>query len=280
MSSILQVLGSPILSEHHNGCYFYPALHGLFLNSMALSTEISRQPSECPTLSSEIVFSPDRYMLTSGPRLTEEPWLCRKYSLSVLIENSVTQGLFCFSQADDLWGKAIITLSQEDRIELNVDRVEKLDVLDDLLSAALEKLSLCKAKQWKYKKGHREINIRDQLEKIIVWVNKFKEVGDIAMQYDPSHAALPWAGVRFLLQTTINDSQIFGAMVDGVECVSELITRYAILEKIYLKRDYTALAKDQLSQSIIKLYAGMLRYLSKAKQYFYQNAAGSLSEDW
>lgn len=34
----------------------------------------------------------------------------------------------------------------------------------------------------------------------MVWVNKFKEVVDVAIQYDPVHAALPWAAVRFLLQ--------------------------------------------------------------------------------
>lgn len=44
------------------------------------------------------------------------------------------------------------------------------------------------------------IILRDLLEKVMVWVNKFKEVVDVAIQYDPVHAALPWAAVRFLLQ--------------------------------------------------------------------------------
>ena len=34
----------------------------------------------------------------------------------------------------------------------------------------------------------------------LVWIGRFKEIGDIAIQYVPVHAALPWAGVRFLLQ--------------------------------------------------------------------------------
>lgn len=33
-------------------------------------------------------------------------------------------------------------------------------------------------------------------------VNKFKEIGDVAVQYDPSHAALPWVGVRMVLQVS------------------------------------------------------------------------------
>ena len=32
--------------------------------------------------------------------------------------------------------------------------------------------------------------------------NKFKELGDIAVQYDTGHASLPWAGIRFILQVT------------------------------------------------------------------------------
>jgi len=40
----------------------------------------------------------------------------------------------------------------------------------------------------------------DLFSKIVKWIDIFKQVGDAAVQYDPVHAALPWAGVRFLLQ--------------------------------------------------------------------------------
>ena len=36
--------------------------------------------------------------------------------------------------------------------------------------------------------------------KILRWVDKFKAIADITAQYDPVHAALPWAGFRLLLQ--------------------------------------------------------------------------------
>jgi predicted nicotinamide N-methyase len=36
--------------------------------------------------------------------------------------------------------------------------------------------------------------------KIIAWLDKFKQVGNMVVQYDPHHFALPWAGVRFLLE--------------------------------------------------------------------------------
>ena len=43
--------------------------------------------------------------------------------------------------------------------------------------------------------------------KVIRWINLFKQVGDAAVQYDPVHASLPCAGVRFLLQ--VCDFQIY-----------------------------------------------------------------------
>jgi ankyrin repeat domain-containing protein 50 len=58
----------------------------------------------------------------------------------------------------------------------------------------------CEEKRWKFNINGRQIILRDVAEKVIVWINKFKEIGDVAVNFDPIHAALPWAGVRFLLQ--------------------------------------------------------------------------------
>jgi hypothetical protein len=58
-------------------------------------------------------------------------------------------------------------------------------------------------RRWKFKKSNGEdVILRDVLEKMAKWVNKFKELGDIVAQTDPVYAALPWAGVRFLLQVS------------------------------------------------------------------------------
>jgi hypothetical protein len=102
--------------------------------------------------------------------------------------------------ADSLWEKAVEALDDEDKRYVDFNQEGKLAILKDVLNAAEEKKRTCLEKRWKYKKGDKEIIIRDQLEKVVEWVNKFKEIGDNAVQYDPAHAALPWAGVRFFLQ--------------------------------------------------------------------------------
>ena len=72
---------------------------------------------------------------------------------------------------------------------------------------------------------------------------------------------------------TVNDSQTFGAMAEGVELVSNLITRYTIVERLYLQKPSSA--KDQLTQAILRLYSAVLIYLSKAKSYYQRNTFGA-----
>jgi hypothetical protein len=101
---------------------------------------------------------------------------------------------------DSLWERAVEALNDKDKLDVDFARADKLAILEDVLKAVDEKKQACLKGRWKYKKDNKEIIIRDQLEKVVEWVNSFKEAGDNAMQYDPGHAALPWAGVRFFLQ--------------------------------------------------------------------------------
>ncbi|KAL9607381.1 MAG: hypothetical protein Q9167_007699, partial [Letrouitia subvulpina] len=127
--------------------------------------------------------------------------------------------------------------------------------------------ALCMEKRWKFRRKNGDIVIvRDVYEKIIKWVSKFKEVGDVAVQYDPGHASIPWAAVRFFLQLSINGVQIFGAMTEGMELVANHITRSALCEQLYLQGE--SVAKAQLEVALVKLYAAILKYLAKARKYY------------
>lgn len=76
----------------------------------------------------------------------------------------------------------------------------QLDVLRTLLDEAERKSKLCLQKRWRLRlKNGKTIILRDVVDKIIIWVNEFKAIGDIAVQYDTGAASLPWTGVRFLL---------------------------------------------------------------------------------
>ena len=100
------------------------------------------------------------------------------------------------------WQTAFEQLSQKDRTELGVaDSTKRLN-LPSILATINEKKEQCEKKQWVLyvKKTGDKVKLREILSNIAESIDKFKEVGDVAVQYDPAHAALPWAAVRFILQ--------------------------------------------------------------------------------
>jgi len=102
---------------------------------------------------------------------------------------------------ESLWDKAVQKLDDKDLQHIDLRRPGRLAVLEDLLNDVAKKKQICEEKQWKYTKCNGEaVVIRDKLNEVVKWINRFREVGDAAVQYDPTHAALPWAGVRLLLQ--------------------------------------------------------------------------------
>jgi hypothetical protein len=68
------------------------------------------------------------------------------------------------------------------------------------------------------------------------------------------------------VQAGFNDVNVFGHVAENVESISGLITRYTIIEMLYLREDSEA--TQQLRESITTLYAAILLYLAKAKAYF------------
>lgn len=76
---------------------------------------------------------------------------------------------------------------------LNVASPDKLLVLDQVLEQTRGARDICLQKQW----GSRGV-----ADKLVGWVEKFISIGDVVVSFNPVHAALPWAGVRFLLQVS------------------------------------------------------------------------------
>lgn len=108
------------------------------------------------------------------------------------------------SYPDSVWAKALLGLSEEDRKALNFGSLDdKLDIINNVVEAVAIKRKLCIDKQWKFTYKGEKIILRDVADKLLAWVEKFKLFGDIIVQYDPVHAALPWAGFRFLLQVGV-----------------------------------------------------------------------------
>ncbi|EXK25828.1 hypothetical protein FOMG_17528 [Fusarium oxysporum f. sp. melonis 26406] len=101
--------------------------------------------------------------------------------------------------ADDLWATAMNRLDKNLRTKIDFNH-EKIETISVVLQLTENAQTECNAKAWRLRrKNSITVSVRDVLAKVIKWVNRFKEIGDIAVQYNPGYAALPWAGIRFLL---------------------------------------------------------------------------------
>ncbi|KAF3934023.1 hypothetical protein ABW19_dt0201138 [Dactylella cylindrospora] len=163
-----------------------------------------------------------------------------------------------------LWAEAADKLSQEEREQLDKYNSDKL--VDEVLQDTETAKETAKQKAWKIKWGDNSIIVRDLAEKALAWIKKFKEVGDVAVQYDPGHASLPWAGVRFLLQMAISDFENQAAVLVGIEKITFKIGRYTAYEKLYLGLGLEH--EGNLRERMITCYCCVLRFLIKAKTFF------------
>ncbi|KAH6680268.1 hypothetical protein B0J14DRAFT_648647 [Halenospora varia] len=179
-------------------------------------------------------------------------------------------------RADDLWQEALDSLRDELRSILILDSSQQHDrraILEIVLFEATQKRKQCLAKRWKITKRNGDVIIlRDVFEKIIKCVNQFKAVGDAAVNAASSYAAsLPWGVVCMLIKGSISDNENFAAMIEGLERVTNAITRYAIFEDIYSRQRTSA--SDQLKTSLVSLYASILTFLANCHRYFGLNTA-------
>jgi len=72
--------------------------------------------------------------------------------------------------------------------------------LRQALAATEEKQRHCNEKRWTFTFAGRKVTLKEEADKVIRWLNRFKAVGDVAVNADPIHAGLPWAGIRLVLE--------------------------------------------------------------------------------
>lgn len=110
----------------------------------------------------------------------------------------------------DLWTEALHTLSVKEQAAIRnlippqANSPQPLsDVIGDLCALVEKKRAECEDKRWKFEHNGQQVILRDVADRVIICLDKFKAVGDVAVNYDPSHLSLPWAGVRFILHVRL-----------------------------------------------------------------------------
>ncbi|KAF7537616.1 hypothetical protein G7054_g3585 [Neopestalotiopsis clavispora] len=193
-------------------------------NSLTPVQEAATQSTSQPSRPQE-----DRRSDSERQDTAPNPTATLDTSINTSDDNDVTEKSRASAQ-DDLWEHALSKLegstSTEDRKhacalrefakvrdtsattqdESNASEGDNL--IEKVKRAANSLCTESEQKAWKIDVGARTVVLRNVVSRIIDCLNKFKDIGDLAVQYDPVHAALPWAAFRFLLQAaTLNKEQ-------------------------------------------------------------------------
>ena len=106
----------------------------------------------------------------------------------------------------NLWEVAAKELAQEEIEYLKRDYSKGQTWKMILISLEREterKKEEWESQRWQIQRANKPpIIVRDKIDRILFWVTKFIQIGDIAIQYDPGHASLPWAAIRLVLQVS------------------------------------------------------------------------------
>lgn len=107
--------------------------------------------------------------------------------------------------ARNLWQEAVKKLSEKERnsLELPKSGTSATNIVEDALSGVRNSRDRVNDNQIRVKTKRGEVPLRHYVDKLTTALIQFREVGDTLVQYDPGHAALPWAGVRLLLNVSV-----------------------------------------------------------------------------
>lgn len=105
-----------------------------------------------------------------------------------------------------LWTSAFSKLPLEDQsvlTDVHVREGTTQNIYQSLEDSIKAQQLQEKARYWKVTIAGRSYFAGDVVLKMVEWLRRFKEIGDVAVSFDPVHAALPWAGFRFLLEVRV-----------------------------------------------------------------------------
>ncbi|EKJ71691.1 hypothetical protein FPSE_08137 [Fusarium pseudograminearum CS3096] len=111
-------------------------------------------------------------------------------------------------------------------------------------------------------KGNRW-DLRKYFERMVHWLNKFKDIGDVASSFDPVHAALPWAAFRFVLQAIVAEKEYTESLFEILSLMPQFVLSGHVLEVVYMNETTllgNAYGGTDLGQQCVNNY---YRYLNR-----------------
>ncbi|KAJ5813170.1 hypothetical protein N7447_010193 [Penicillium robsamsonii] len=179
----------------------------------------------------------------------------------------------------DLWVEALTSLSKSKQETLknmgfNQSSVQSGTVessIDDLVDVVNQRQEECEKKFWKVTVGDEEIVLRNYTNKIVNWLEK---TGDIAVQFAPPQAAIPWAIIKSVMQIPVIEGEQMAALLATTEKIVRVISRGQVYESVYLRnKPVTDSLSKNLQSALTTIYTTSLDLLAESGSLFSENTA-------
>ncbi|CAG9983043.1 unnamed protein product [Clonostachys byssicola] len=126
-----------------------------------------------------------------------------------------------------------------------------------------------KTAAWKISIHRTSYSLDGFIERTVAVLNRFVAVGDVAVSFDPVHAALPWAAVRFVLviQNLTARSKLASELTFGLAKVTTLASQCSIYQTLYGTSKISVESQDvlrNLEETIVDVHVQSLLFLGFA----------------
>ncbi|KAI9043149.1 putative ferric reductase transmembrane component [Aspergillus affinis] len=179
----------------------------------------------------------------------------------------------------DLWVEALNSLDKPKqdilkKMGFNTSSVQSGSTkssIDDLIGVVKTKQEECEKNFWKVKVGNENILLRDYTSSIVDWLGT---AGDIAVQFAPPQAAIPWAVIKSAMQIPVIEGEQMAALLTTTEKIVSVISRGQVYENVYLKNQTVAddLSKN-LQSALTRIYSTSLDLLADSGGLFSKKTA-------
>lgn len=159
-----------------------------------------------------------------------------------------------------MWNEAIEKLSKEDKLLIDWNNHEKIDILKQVRDKVDELQQQKESKHRSFNWRGRQVKVHDVASNMVGYIDKFSSIGDAVTSLDPIHAGLPWAAFKFLLGVASADIKNNELVLVGLESTARCIDRCAIYEHLYLTGRAAVAATPEFEKNIQDLYDKILAF--------------------
>ncbi|GIJ81561.1 hypothetical protein Asppvi_000060 [Aspergillus pseudoviridinutans] len=136
--------------------------------------------------------------------------------------------------------------------------------IKDLVGEVNRKQEECEKNFWHVNVGDKKIVLREYTTQIVGWLEK---AGNIAVQFAPPQASLPWGLIKSMMKIPVNESEQMGALLATTERVVRITSRGQVYENVYLPQDPNAElspVQTNLEAALVTIYKTALDLLAES----------------